>query len=262
MFWAAWSEVEQDRERRTLRRRIGRDQGDRRRRRRPGDRPTARGRPARAGASRSRQTMKSQRCRFLELPDRRPARRIRSRCSGSQRAVGELADGALRVDRGPDRIGHRLAHVRVGSGDDRHLVPDRSRLRVAPGSATWASVRRPPGVSLDGRERAFAVGDPLGTASRPRSVRPASPGERPAAGRVARKLATAAAIAGILVQPGMLAALDEERLDRSAVDGSPARGASGPRPPGGPCGTAGRRRPPRRGPGGPARRSGRWPSSR
>ena len=47
--------------------------------------------------------------------------------------------------------------------------------RVAPGSATWASVRRPPGVSFDRGEPGLAVGDAARPGS-PQRGRPRSPG--------------------------------------------------------------------------------------
>ena len=131
--------------------------------------------------------------------------------------------------------------------------------RVAPGRATCASVRRPPGssstasnwTSRSGMRIAWRLGRDLARGGR---VERAAQG-----GRQERR--DRASIAGILVQPRVRAARDDEGLDRRrhparrrVTRGPPRRGArsgsSGP-----PC-------PHRRARAGPGPRSGRWPRSR
>ena len=127
--------------------------------------------------SRSRQTMNVQRCRFLLLPARRPARRMRSRWSASSGRSAKRADDPHRGDRLPDGVVGRVAVAVLGVAHGSivgaaGIVPGVAVLapasgstrggRVAPGSATLASVRRPPGVPLTASNGALDIRDPLG----------------------------------------------------------------------------------------------------
>ncbi len=82
--------------------------------------------------SRSRHTMNVQRCRFLVLAARRPARRIAVEMAGVERPVGEAADDPLRGDGLPDRIAPgsvTVGRAAVGPGGRPRL----GAPRVAPG---------------------------------------------------------------------------------------------------------------------------------
>ncbi len=84
---------------------------------------------------------------------------------GLERSVGEAPDRPPMRDRLPDGIVARSSvEPPAPSADDRDQ-PRAGAGRVAPGRATWASVRKPPGVVLDRREP---------TPRRPGSARPAS----------------------------------------------------------------------------------------
>ena len=61
-----------------------------------------------------------------------------------ERPLGEAADGSPAVDRGPDGIGHDPVVDAVSAGSS----GSGRGGRVAPGSATWASVLNPPGVDV------------------------------------------------------------------------------------------------------------------
>ena len=132
--------------------------------------------------------------------------------------------------------------------------------RVAPGTATWASVRKPPGVVVDGREpgsrrrgcaRPASAGRAGGLV---RGQRPAEvPGQEAGDGR---------AVGRVLVQPRVLAAGDDAASRPGRSSRSPVR-----RGPGARAARASRSRWPtgttassRRGPAGSGRGSGRSPS--
>src|SRR6185436_17235946 len=59
-----------------------------------------------------------------------------------ERPVGERPDRPLRIDGGPDRVGHDSTPVRLAVDT---MTSSRRIGWVAPGRATWARVRRPPG---------------------------------------------------------------------------------------------------------------------
>ena len=89
---------------------------------------------------------------------------------GLERTIGEPADHAPRPDRVPDGVARvaRVAHPSPGSSaaggtpGSRFPATSGAGTRVAPGSATWARVRKPPGVAVDGREARLGIRDPLG----------------------------------------------------------------------------------------------------
>ena len=117
--------------------------------------------------ARSRQTMNVQRCWFLLLPECRPASRIRSRWAGSSGRSAKRRTARLVAIAVPDRVAStaRSRRQRVAAA-----CGERRRLRLAataadawrPGSATWASVRRPPGSSSTAANWTSPIGDALG----------------------------------------------------------------------------------------------------
>ena len=129
--------------------------------------------------SRSRQTMNAQRCWFFELPARRPAWRIRSRCAGSS---GRSANARIARRVGSRPRPGRVAVVGVAALRRRRgRGSGRGRGLVAPGSATWASVRKPPGLSSMAPKRLSASG--IRSAGTAAAASPAASGvERPAEG--------------------------------------------------------------------------------
>src|SRR3954452_17278495 len=107
-----------------------------------------------------------------------------------ERPVREPPDGAARQDSGPDRVLRRFGHEPVagavwagpsGSGSGRGG-------RVAPGSATWASVRNPPTVAVTASNWASPSGIRVASAISARS--PATSGSNGPPSARLRKLAT------------------------------------------------------------------------
>ena len=177
-----------------------------------------------------------------------------------ERAVCEPPDGPLGRDRRA-RPGRRVATSgrsrRPGSARAAVIAPRRRPVAAAvsrPGSATWASVRKPPSVSSTAANGA----SPSGIRARRRRR-----GELGRGGRVERsaerrgqEARDGAPIAGVLVQPRVLAAGDDERLDRRRVRvAGPCR--AGRRGRVGPGGSAARPCRRRHGRAGPGPRSGR-----
>ena len=112
--------------------------------------------------------------------------------------------------------GSRPRPGRARSRLDRRFVAERRRRaaigRVAPGSATWARVRKPPGVSSTAPNRASASG--IRSAGGRRGESPAASGASGPPSARATKRATARRYSGELVQPRVLAARDQDGLDR------------------------------------------------
>ena len=179
--------------------------------------------------SRSRHTMNAQRCWFLELLARRPACRMRSRWSGSSgrsanwrttrrdwttRQTGSCSlisrDPARRRRAGRGRVG---AGRPPGAGRGAAAAARPARVAcVAPGRATWASVRKPPGVSATAAKR-----------DSPSGIRSAGAAAAAARRLVGRQRATEGGrqeprdgrpVGRVLVQPRVLAAGEDEGLDR------------------------------------------------
>ena len=159
---------------------------------RRGGRPTARPSSSSSRCSRSRQTMNVQRCRFLLLPARRPASRIRSRWrprAGGRRTRGRRACVAIAA-----QTGSRLALVTVVTARSRS--PAGSRLAgVGTRRSRRARAARPgrasasrPAVARWRSNAALAVGDPLGRRRRPRPRRrPSGSSGPPRAARQERR---------------------------------------------------------------------------
>ena len=135
--------------------------------------------------------MKAQRCWFLELPARRPAWRIRSRCVRLERPIGEPADDASRRDR-PPRPGRSAISPDRVVGGRRDLA-----ARVIGPSAAWRRAG-PPGRASGSRPASSSTA--ANVPRRPGSARPGSRRRSPAASSgssgppraVARNGATAA----------------------------------------------------------------------
>ena len=159
--------------------------------------------------------MNVQRCWFLLLPACRPASRMRARWCVVERTLGERADGALGRDRVPDRSTRRTSSVaRRGCGHRERPCASRrlaAGARVAPG--------RRPGRASAGRRPSSSTAANCASASGSRSSAaaaassPAAAVERAAEGP-GEERGDGRAVAGELVQPGVLPAGDDERLDR------------------------------------------------
>ncbi len=158
--------------------------------------PTAASCPRR---SRSRTTMKSQRWRFFELPEWRPASRIRSISASPSGSRGESPDRPPRTDGVPG--GH-------ASRDDRPTI-------ARAGEDARSPTR---GASGSGNRRASAAA----------AASPAAVGrERPAEGTGEEGRHPSAEV-GILVQPAVPALVADEELHRSGSHGRPSRVEGGP----------------------------------
>ena len=185
--------------------------------------------------SRSCTTTNAQRCWFLELC----ARRAGARGSGRGRPArwAGLRTGGPRACRGRRPRRSWLAPrggCRPGAGPVPGVAAD-SRPGSAGCGPAWrcvgrrrsrARLRRPPGVSSRADE-SFGVGesDCAGTAS---AIAAASSGASGPPRLRARNPTMAARYAGILVQPGVAAARDDERLrDRTRPRGTAGRGEAG-----------------------------------
>ena len=164
--------------------------------------------------ARSRQTMNVQRCWFLLLPECRPASRIRSRCAGFERALGEAADDALGRDRLPDRVRRGIAHDsrgRRGCGERRRLrLPRQRRTRGARkghlGEGPEAARQLVDGLELDLQIRdahRLRLGRDLARGGR---VERTAQGGR-------KERSDGASIARVLVQPRVRSAGHDECLD-------------------------------------------------
>ena len=171
--------------------------------------------------------MNAQRCWFLRAPGA-PARRAGSDRGGAA-SSGRSANrriGALGPDGVPDRLrAHRHASaVGVDVGGRRPFAAVARRRGSRPGSTTWTSVRKPPGSSSAAANRTSPSGI-RSAAVAAASVRGVLGVERPAQGR-GEEPRDGSPVVGDLVQPGMLAARHDQRLD-GGRSGSPARAGSG-----------------------------------
>ncbi len=206
---------------------------------------------------RSRATMNDQRCWFLEECARRPARRIRSRCAGSRgrsakARIARLLAMAVQTGSGCVTKPTRRAVGRVGRRNGRHR--DGRHLRRAGegdlGEGAETTRRR-----RDGVEPGLAVGDSLGRCGC-RDAPCLVGGERTAE-RGREEPGHDLAIARVLVEPRVLAPVDDDRLHRGRVRVVVARRAGGRRESSS-CGSAARPCPRSRGSAGPGRGTGRW----
>ena len=211
------------------------------------------------GASRSRQTMNSQRWRFFELPARRPGVEDPDEVVGLERPVGELADHPLGRDRLPDRHRRRRRRSRPDLRPARpsrrvgRCVADRRRRAVASagaqrsGDRSRASERKPPGSLSIG-----SAAGPCRAAAGRRRPRRARPPRRARAGRRGRARGSAATVrrySGNSYSQECWPPWIDERLDRRRAGRSARPGR------GGRDGRTARRRRRRRGRAGPAGRS-------
>ncbi len=213
--------------------------------------------------------MNVQRCRFLLLPEWRPALRIRSRWSGSSGRSAKRRIDALGVDRAPDGVACRLGHDPAAGVPGVATVSD-GRVTLVfgcwPRRAGWRRAGRP------GRASADRLASPRRRRTGPRrrgcalacgrrgDVAPPwpDPAVRPWPGSGTRR-----PLAG---SPGPRTATSAGRRPRRASRPRPRTGrrpvpAGRPRP-AGPGARPARPCPRCRGRAGPARRSGRWPRSR
>ena len=164
--------------------------------------------------SRSRQTMKAQRCWFFEEPARRPALRIRSRCAASSgRSANARIARRVAIAR-PDRVVRRRSGSR-GSVAGGARLGARDRLRRARQGDLGERPEAARAV-LDGAEALLGVRDPFGRDGG--SASPAASGRERAAERARRERRHGPPVRRELVQPRVLAALDE-RASRSACRG-------------------------------------------
>ena len=247
---------------RVRRARVGRHEGDARSPRRRGVRPTVRRSASSRRCSRSRQTMNAQRCWFLELPERRPARRMRSRWAGSSgrsanrrtarfEAMASDGSGPVRsrfagrrrrrcagpVVAAPSRsragASPRAAHLARSAGRPscRCRQRDLRRASAAAGVAARAGARRRdrPRVGRDGRRRVerSVQGSERGT------PRPCADSPRPrtarSAGRPATTSVSTGAGAGARSRAARAAAASRSRwLGGTTASSSPWARRTGP----------------------------------
>ena len=170
--------------------------------------------------------MNAQRCWFLELLARRPAWRMRSRCSSSSGRSAKRRTTRWDVTASQTDVGGH----QPSPGSSADASASRSGIRVAPGKATWASVRKPPGIVSTADRRSSAAG--MRSRGRGRGDRGRLVGIERAVQRSGQEPRDTSPICGILVQPRMLPARDDHGLDRLGRRIRRARATGGRREPG------------------------------